>query len=182
VPGTWDDAPDAWWRPGSAFTQALTTAGHEVVALPPWTLELDGVLGRHDTWIEGGHRLAMALVAYRDAMVPIQGIIAHSHGGQIALYALAFAASAGVSLDRLVTLGTPVRGDMEAFYRRARPGIGRWTHVYGGSDWWAILGALGDGALRVLRAMPDADVNRFVPEAAHRALVDPALVLEALGP
>jgi hypothetical protein len=181
VPGTWDDAPDAWWRPGSAFTQALTGTGHDVVALPPWALALDGALGRNAQWIEGGHRLAMALIAYRDAAVPIQGLVAFSHGGAVALYALAFAASAGLHVDRLVTLGTPVRADLAAFARRARPAIGRWTHVYGGSDWMAILGTLGDGVRRYLRAMPDAHVNRVVPGAGHRDLIDAALVLEALA-
>lgn len=181
VAGTWDDAPDAWWRPGSAFGQALTAAGHEVVALPPWALALDGLMGRHETWIEGGHRLAMALLAYRDATVPIQAIVSFSHGGAVALYALAFAASAGIHVDHLVTLGTPVRHDLEGFYHRARPAIGRWTHCYGGSDWWSVLGALGDGMVRVLRAMPDADVNRFCPGWSHRELVDAGLVVEVLG-
>jgi hypothetical protein len=171
--GTHDTQPGTWWQRGSLFTRCLEAHGHTLAAPgdgSSWTAELDGVLGQHGVWAREGDRLRAYLAQHPVAGVDV--VIAFSHGGQVATYA----AADGATIPHLITLGTPVRGDLEAVYAQARPRIGRWTHVYavGGGDWWQLLGSLFDGVLRVWRAMPDADCNVVARGLTHRDLVDPA--------
>jgi hypothetical protein len=181
IPGTWDRGADAWHRPTSPYCAALAAAGHTVVDLADWNTELDGLIGRNVSWIEGGRALLLALINHRQADQALDVVVAWSHGGNVAAYALAFLSTADVRVRHLITLGTPVRSDLTPFYQRARGAVDRWTHVYGGSDWWQIFGALGDHAVRYLRGMPDAHVNRFVPGVRHAALLAPSYTLDALA-
>jgi hypothetical protein len=48
--------------------------------------------------------------------------------------------------------------------------IGRWTYIHAGSDLWHLLGDL---CARLLRGMPDTDVNPLVPDAWGRELLEP---------
>jgi pimeloyl-ACP methyl ester carboxylesterase len=74
-----------------------------------------------------GYNLAADLIDYRrlHPNEPIH-VVAHSHGGNVALFA---SSQAGVSIDTLVTLGTPI---MDAYQRG--PGVGSWDNVYSTSD------------------------------------------------
>jgi len=74
-----------------------------------------------------GAGLAAQLMRYRrqHPNEPIR-IVAHSHGGNVSLIA---SQTQGVTIDRLVTLGTPIMSD----YQPGR-GIGAWDNVYSTSD------------------------------------------------
>jgi pimeloyl-ACP methyl ester carboxylesterase len=163
-----------WWMMGSAFTRMLLGAGLKI--LDPkdpfiWTTNLDGVLGDNDDWYAAG----MALLWYCHAKLPDQrvNIIAHSHGGQIALYAAAH----GLLIDSLVTIATPVRRDVQRYAARpGRPNIERWTHLYSDtSDLWQWLGSWFDGSWRGRRSMPLADLNIQEPGVGHTGLLNPVL-------
>jgi len=76
---------------------------------------------------EAGRRLSLKLRLYRRDHPGEQiRIVAHSHGGNVALIASQFP---GVTIDTLVTLGTPI---MSAY--QPGQGIGVWNNVYSTAD------------------------------------------------
>ncbi len=100
-------------------------------------------------------------------------LIAHSHGGQVALYA----AAKGLRIPALVTVGTPVRADMQPIAEAALPQIGKWLHISDARwDWWGQIGAFGDGAISLTRTMPfPSCVNAQLRGIAHtKVLNDPS--------
>lgn len=170
VPGTFANtgrnAPrDEWWKPGSSFWIAAARHGIDCFSFA-WNTALDGVIGPNTDWLKAGGRL------YEQAndLQPLT-ILAHSHGGNVAIYA---AANHGLKIRRLITLATPVRSDMP--YRAARANIGHWSHIYGGvRDWVQIAGELAVGRFQVLRRrMPLADDNTELPECDHSEIHDVA--------
>lgn len=181
VHGTWsakpiDDAPSnvAWWEPRSPWCafMARHEARHlaDVYTRTPfeWSGDVDAWRGRHTDWHAGGHALLYYL---DDVALPDRNLIAHSHGQQVALYA----ASMGVQIRVLITIGSPQRSDMRAVAERARPNIGFWLHVYDdGWDLWGQAGAALDGAWSLNRASRYADLNHKLPDISHsRVLYDP---------
>lgn len=186
VPGTW--ARDAaWHQPGSALTSYLESRGVAVHRGPDgrgpvWSGDVNGRPWRrwvgvedHSDWITGGHALLTWIVPplAPECRLPADDtyIVCHSHGLQVVLYACRF----GLRVKRLVSIGSPVRADMLPVATLARPHIGEWLHLYSDqSDHWQWLGAIGDGALGVVRQHPLADVNWRVPGVGHsRILTDP---------
>lgn len=120
------------------------------------------------TWVQWGKALGYYLdsIPYYD-----RNVIAHSHGGQLALVC----ATIGVRLHRLLTIATPRREDMDEFARGAALNIGSWHHVCDrDSDrigWW---GAFGDGHFGNSRIHPHAHQNICIPKISHsRLLSDP---------
>jgi len=132
------------------------------------------VLGGRDKndWRAGGASLYAYIVP---PLCPEQRIppgdthvIAHSHGGSVALYA----AAAGLKIQTLLTVATPVRRDLRSVIDAARPNIAYWAHVHSDcSDWWQVLGEAFDGRLGIYRAMAQADLNIKIPQAGHSALL-----------
>lgn len=160
-----------WWHPQSPFGRAAVAAGLVLVDDKEpflWCTEVEGVFGDNAVWYAGGAALRYFAQAKHPAPV---SILAHSHGGQVALYA----AAQGLAVQTLVTIGTPVRGDMEATATRARRNIRRWLHLYSDADGWQALGEFGDGRLGIYRSMPLATVNILEPGVGHTDLLDPAL-------
>lgn len=167
VQGThaWDEDPlnFQWWEPGSAFTQYLQTLGLALIdlALPfLWSTELDGVgIGnKQTTWKGAGHALRYFIGDQFPMGLPFEkrNVIAHSHGGQVVFYACAH----GLKLRNLITVGTPVRGDMEKIVKAARPNIGYWLHICDSKhDFTSLAGALFDGTFRVEHEFDLADRN-----------------------
>jgi hypothetical protein len=170
---------DGWWKPSSSFGQGLAAAGLEIAdPMEPfeWSNDVDGLLvqglfGRkHRDWIAAGH----ALMWYAHYKVPPRSdgeprrvsIVAHSHAGQVALYAAYY----GLLIDRLITVATPVRRDMAHVISGARATIRFWAHLHGDArDWWQVLGG------RTLeRRMTLADQNVYEP-AGHTDLLNPNL-------
>ena len=88
VPGTFANADrnapqDLWWRPDSHFCRAA--AEHGLLCLSfAWGTQLDGVLGENADW----KRAAEILYAQTKDLQPVT-IIAHSHGGNVVIYACA---------------------------------------------------------------------------------------------
>lgn len=162
--------PDPWWRPGSAFTEALRQHGHELAAPDDpysWTGELDGVLD-HAVWREAGHALYRWWQLHRDR---VDAVIAFSHGGQVLTYGLVY----GMALPAAIFVGTPVRPDLADRYRQARRALQRLTQLR--SDWtdfWQLLGSLRLTELadswRITRDLPGADVL-VVPGVGHAGLL-----------
>ena len=164
-----------WWHPASPFGRASVAHGTIVVAEPfIWSTALDGVIGFNTGWYSAGAALRY-FARYVTPRTPIS-LIVHSHAGQIAAYA----AAQGLEIDVLVTLGTPVRCDMQPTRRAARPRIRRWVHVYSPNDPVQLEGEQldGGGIFSWPRQMPEADENVEEPTEepdAHGKLHDPAL-------
>jgi hypothetical protein len=171
---------DEWNHLGSAFTRFMLRRGfvsiEERAASPfVWSTDLD--LGRsHRDWQAGGRALLYYLVPPLHPHLRLPPgrtrLVAHSHGGQVALYA----ASYGLKVECLVTVGTPVRGDMREVAEAARPNIKRWLHLYSPRDLTQILGSLFGGGFRVRRRMPLADLNREMPKGHGDVLRDPSVM------
>lgn len=189
----WDDTDTPrWWKAGSPFVLFMGKHGIELVAAGEdpfiWDGDLDGV-----PWL-GGRKLlnwkAAGLQLRRYCKpgptgspegahyVPYESrrLIAHSHGGNVALCA----AAAGLRIHTLITVSTPVRKDMMAIAERAVPNIGVWWHVASDrSDAVQWLGELFDGAFGIVREHPLAHRNVRVKAVGHsRLLEDPAVFSE----
>lgn len=175
-----------WWHPESAFVAFLAQAGFSLVGAPrvfQWDTDLDGIgwlqrrpQKKHINWEAAGLNLYAYLVppvtaaAQREDYVPIadRNLIAHSHAAQVVAYACA----AGLKINRLLTLASPVREDMRAVYAQARPNIQSWRHVHSDdSDRIQWLGEVFDGKWGIVRRQPYADVNVLLPDVSHSKLL-----------
>lgn len=159
---------DDWFRAGSRFVGMLQDYGFLLINQDrpfKWSARLDGFFGRkHPTWKASGENL----YAYLDPplcpekKVPASDIriVTHSHGLQVVLYACA----AGLKINTLISVGSPVRRDMRKIAEKARPNIKHWLHLKAGfKDIWQVLGELGDGRLGIYRDHPLADRNDPMP-------------------
>lgn len=183
--------PEHWWHACSAWSACMDALG----CVPfrdedfVWTGSLDGLnpkvlwdrlRGRearalHRQWFAGGTALddyiaeGITLGRSREQFVTI----AHSHGGQVALYAAAF----GRQLPILITVSTPHRHDMLDVTTKAKPHIGYWIHIYDpDGDKTGQKGALLDGAIDFDRTQPLADRNVPIRHHAHsNVLRNPAM-------
>ncbi len=179
----------SWWQDGPwlAYMAEHGFAPYNAERPFKWSTDLDGFSllpwkwGRstHREWYLAGDNLYAYLVP------PVHGgtrnhvsaaphetrIVAHSHGGNCALYA----ASIGLRIHTLVTVCTPIRDDMREVIRLARPRIRYWLHIHSDkSDMWQILGGLCDGKVGIQRQQDAADRNVQIPRAGHtRVLEDP---------
>jgi hypothetical protein len=186
IAGTNGWQPDAtnpeWFQPGSAFARFLESNTSIRPVFGPdgtrpftWSTDLGGVgFGKGDlrVWQSGGVNLYAYAVPplAPDARIPSSDLIliAHSHGLQVALCALAY----GLKADRLISIGSPIRKDMEAITAKARPNVRHWLHVHSdGSDRWQWIGELFDGGFRIRRDAPLADRNDFVANVGHSELL-----------
>ncbi len=193
IPGTfaWNGTPTErdWYHPQSAFNAFLHANGVEhLCPTRPfvWSTDLDGIgwwqrwFGRSNTldWLSAGLNLfdyfdpPLSVLLNRGAeTTPFadRNLLSHSHGLQVVLCACA----EGMKLRRLVSIAGPVREDMMATARKARPNIERWTHVCSDdSDRIQWLGEIGDGALGIVRKHPLADLNICIPKVGHSLLLD----------
>lgn len=168
VAGTWGGK---WCEEDSAFRRYLTEHGLESFWFRGWSENVDGVpnilaKGRHREWIAGGFALGYKL----EAIPPHERIvIAHSHGGQPAAYC---AALAGVYIHRLVTVCTPVRGDMTETWTLAHQHIGGHRHIADtDGDPWQRAGEFLDDHLGWQRDIPGAD-NLPLDGIGHTGLLE----------
>jgi hypothetical protein len=170
-----------WWHPPSLFWREAVLRGVNVCPVPfIWSTEIDGVIGKNWAWYAAGHALLYFVhseyPSETDVLLKPVNIIAHSHGGQVAIFAAAY----GLLVDTLVTVGTPVRHDVKRYRKAARPNIKRWVHIYSPNDPMQIEGTLGDGGglLEWPREISQADQNISEPTmepGSHSKLLDPAL-------
>jgi len=190
VAGThsWDPKDPDWHSPGSPFVQFLMSRGvfpvfgqqtseHGGIELRPfvWSTDLGGVsFGDGDlrVWLAAGLNLYSYIVPplcpERRLPVDRTNIIAHSHGLQVVLVAC----RAGLKINTLISVGSPIRKDMDSTAKAARPNIKTWVHIHSdGSDRWQVFGSLFDGRLGIVRKHPLADINEFVPKVGHTDLL-----------
>lgn len=167
--GNWHQWPSPWLQ----FMEARGFVPYNRDEPFEWDTDLGGLFGRRK--LAGWHAWGLSLRHYLlgpQHFSPPCGvdtrIVAHSHAAQL----VAYAAQAGLRIERLVTIGSPVRRDMEPVWANARKNIGRWTHVY--SDWtdrWQLLGQAFDGTFGIAREMPLADDNVRLPGVGHSGLL-----------
>jgi hypothetical protein len=176
IAGTWA-WKSAWWQDDSPFWRYMRRHGiypARVNGRPfRWSTDLGSTWqfwkSRHSDWEAGGDALAY----YLDALPPAyRVVVAHSHGGQVAAYC----AAQGVTIDRLVTVATPVRADMEGTWKLARQSIRHWCHVMDSEGdktaWW---GAFGDGRFGNTREFKDTDATVKIGGIGHSGLLsDPS--------
>lgn len=178
-----------WWQEPSKFYDFMRENGFEQPKpYDPfiWTTNLDGTsfwrrwwifkgamfrIQDHRDWIAGAGALRWYVNACCKGPV---NLIVHSHGLQVAAYAC----EQGLVVDKLITIGSPVRHDMMRVYYEARKNIRRWLAITdGNNDRWQLLGQIGDGRFswftrQNLRHL--ADLNQGIPNIQHsRILSDP---------
>lgn len=170
-----------WALPGSPFRLILESAGIVVVRFEGWTGNVDGVpnvleRGKHRDWIGGsyGFEYLVTLLRLRDPLARIVAI-EHSHGLNVVLYALERGA---ITLERNISICSPVRADMQAPAAAAVKYIGRWRHVAAqGWDFWQWSGEFFDGQFRIDRerkwVIPGASnvENVVIPGIGHSGLL-----------
>ena len=170
IAGTWsrDDNPNdlLWWEPKSPFNLFAETNKYKQILVDDdpfiWSANVDGIDFHHHNWdwMTAGSNLAHYLKA-----VPLEdrNLLAHSHGGQVALYA-----ASHLPINSLLTISTPVRQDMQNTITAARPNIKRWVHVHSDyTDTWQAYGELFDGHFGIVRNMSRADKNIMIPGVGH---------------
>lgn len=200
IPGTWgwNGSSDGQWHdPSSPWSAYMRGQGFEHLRGPDrrpfvWTTDVNGEqfwrrwFGKKpkiNDWQAGGHNLFAWLVPplAPDRRQPPERthLIAHSHGLQLVL----FACADGLKVNTLISIGSPVRADMLEVARRARPNIGYWLHLHSDcSDRMQWLGELGDGALRIARAHPYADVNHALPKVGHSRILNDSHLFPVIWP
>lgn len=190
VAGTWgrkpaDSGSYYWWRPPSVFTANLQNA-HLALVDPldnfDWSTALDGVSGANDDWETAGKALYWWWAAKGRQNI---SLVAHSHGGQVVAYALAWSIKVNdpMSVAHVVTCGTPVRYEMQPLWSVAKSTIrGAWTHIWTEetgppSEQMQKLGSLPiDHTFGFRRDMPLATHNiEIVPPTSHHDLMQAKL-------
>jgi hypothetical protein len=182
-----DDRVD-WYTPTSPFARFLASQSlapafehwrdtSDLTRQAPfiWSTSLAGIplISRKATWSAAGTALAYFIAVTADVRGAQTAVIAHSHGLQVVLYACA---ERGIKIAQLISVGSPVRKDMEPIAQRARPLIGHWLHIHSDrSDQWQWFGELFNGHFGIVRAHPLANRNDAVARVGHSQLLrDPA--------
>lgn len=185
-----------WWHTISKWWTYLTSVGEPDYLLVPfrdddfvWTGALDGlsiravwerirgkqVTTQHRQWFAGGEALHdyIGEGIYQGQSADHFIVVAHSHGGQVALYC----AASGRAIPILITMSTPHRLDMQIVTEKAKLRIGYWVHCYDpDGDRIGQEGAFGDGKISFDRRQPLANINVELKGCSHSgALRDPAL-------
>lgn len=140
IGGTWsghleDDEVQWWqyWNTGTfahKFTRFYNRAGYAF----QWSGDLKVSRWR---WSKPWKKAALRLITeLKEAEIHRPVIVAHSHGGNVALHAIAL----GLEVEHLITLATPPRGGV--------PQAGcKWTHIVGSRDWTTRFGMMFDGRI-----------------------------------
>jgi hypothetical protein len=195
VPGTWAwrglRTRGEWYQRGDpeqpTFCDWLGEQGIDVLSRRSpfiWSTRVNGVpWSRYRDW----EAAAVSFSQYMDpaivdtgVSVPLEhrNVIAHSHALQPILFACAYL---GTTLNRLITVSSPIRRDMALAAVAARPNIRYWLHLH--SDWtdrtqW--FGELWDGAFRIKRRaewsapqgiVASANLSVRVPGVGHSGLL-----------
>lgn len=176
IGGTWSWTEDLnslqWHMRGSEFTRHMASENLILHARTPfeWDAEVDGLFyqRQHAVWKSAAKHLQCHV-----ERVPLEerNMIAHSHGGQVLFYA----AANGVRFNNVITVGTPVRVDMEPIILKAIGNFSYWHHICDSkTDMTAILGTLWDGRFRIKHTFDLADSSSDVKGIGHsRILNDP---------
>lgn len=171
-----------WSHPHSPFAQALRGYGCSPLRDDPracfeWSTALDGIDDQHLDWQFAGKALYRHFVpALGDQQPTIPpsatNILCFSHGLQVVAYACG---EYGLQVNGLISVGSPIRGDLLDLYARAASNIRRHLHLHARKrDFWQVAGALFDGRWGIHRQHPFAK-NVGIPDGHGAILRDPKL-------
>lgn len=119
VHGTW--AKGKWWLPGSPFIDYLDSVSNNAVYKQPDQFQWTGN-NSHSHRLQAGNMLAKWLIKHPY----VTTIVAHSHGGNVAIVASKDLLYGERVINKLVLLGTPSRSDYPPVLRT----IGILSNVY----------------------------------------------------
>ena len=173
IAGTWErKKANRWTDEGSMFDRHLESLGWDRRAdqLGFWSTALAGsrlCLGNgHHVWQYGAgivKRFLLKNVTWDD-----RNLVVHSHGGQVLFYALANQEKPILTIRSLVTVGTPVRPDMDDVRKAAKGRVDIHVHMYS-IGWGSRFRWLGQGgAFR--RGMPEAHFN-YTMKGGHSGML-----------
>jgi RHS repeat-associated protein len=124
VHGTWANGKSDFLPGGRFYEHVVSTAPDRAFASFQWS---GG--DSHAARIQAAKDLAAFVKGYKFAEGEPLNIIAHSHGGNVAIMAINL--GLGHDVDNFVTLGTPSRTG----YRLARPGdVANWVNLFNSHD------------------------------------------------
>jgi len=171
-----------WDAPDSNFNAFLKGQDIMPLIVSPlkryaWSTMLDGLDQTNDTWDAAGRALAHYIVPplLDQSLIKPEDtyLIAHSHGGNVVAYACG---KYDLKVNGLITVGTPIRGEMQEMYEAAAPNITRHLHLHAGwKDYWQALGALFDHRFGIHRKHPCAEKNAKMPKGHGNILREPEL-------
>ena len=155
-----------WFHWGSDWWNEAERRGAQRAAVDRrrWGGEIDGIFGENENWIIGGEYLWDFIVHSCNPSETV--IVAHSHGGTVVGEAIC----GKMKVKALITLGTPVRRDTRLALGMMAEAAEAWTHIYSPSDWWQLLGGIGDGHFSLRRKMRHAHRNIRVKGLSHADL------------
>lgn len=148
VHGTWDFSEKAWFRKGSTFYEFAKANNIFLTGSPThdvpfeWSGDVNGAFGfkgrdtKHRDWRAGG--MSFKYFIEQHPLIN-RNIIIHSHALQIVAYS-------EVDLNNIITIGSPIRNDMELWYKNMLLRAKAWKHIYDKKwDRMGFLGQLFDG-------------------------------------
>lgn len=159
---------DKWTRADSPFGLMMKAEGFEPLLAGGrqfrWSTGLDGLFGDDREWEAASDAAYFFL---RDSAYEDRNLIAHSHGGQVAL----ILAASGFHIRTLTTVGTPPRENIPV--AAAEENIGFHQHIYDvHRDLWGWLGQVGAKQLHFERSFANAHVVNFpVAGISHSTLL-----------
>lgn len=166
------DPPERlWWMGDSAWLKFMQAQGFAVVDPEDpffWSTDLT-----RRAWIACGISIVWYVALKWPKGVPLK-IVCHSH----AIQGIAYAAYYGLEIDTLISIGPPLRKDMELQYQALRFRTKKWITVHAKEpDEMAILGGFDlDGDLSDWKYPPkfNADYRDIIPGVSHsKVLYDP---------
>ena len=153
----------SWCKPGSLFDTYLTRLGitRRQAARQFWSRALAGTFftgSGHRVWQFGGDDLRVYLDSISSYRLARTILIAHSYGGAVLAYALA--KRPRIRVGAIITVGTPIRRDLDEVWEVARTSTQWHVHLYGTGfgSWMRWVGQRG----RFARRMRWADLNYSV--------------------
>jgi pimeloyl-ACP methyl ester carboxylesterase len=187
IAGTNEKHGHSWVDFDSLFDRHLDSRGfgRRARELRFWSAALAGTwftFSGHQPWIFGGEQLRKFLetLPVVDDIVQVV-LIGHSYGGAVIAYALA--GRPMIRVRAVITMGTPLRRDLDPVWTLAEQAIALHVHMYGTGlgSWIRFAGQRG----RFMRKMPWLEHNLPVKgghsgvfrKAKHIPQIDRALCL-----
>lgn len=168
IGGTWGRKnQNDWYKAGSWFENMMNSHGHQRVGrkLRFWSHGLSGTFGCGNdrlVWEFGGEVLNSWSIEHGPSPSQLI-IIAHSHGGQVAAFALA----GGVECHTLITIDTPIRDDMTEVWEAGVENRVEHNHLFG-TGWASRMRIFGQR--RFGRRMPTSTKNTGI-SGGHNGMV-----------